>query len=175
MKQFVSGGVDGLSSRDFYFLMTSLIVRSSVFYVFLFYVRQVPRPIALVSTLSRLNGVTSVNLAPFSFFTGVGSNPPSLVLSITSAGAGKTIKDTLLNVERDGQFVVNSSQEQFATGVNEASAELPYGQSELPRSGLTIVPSTMVEPPRVEQSAWALECELVLEKMFLFSFLIWVF
>lgn len=108
-----------------------------------------------------MNGVSSINLAPFSFFTGVGSNPPSLVLSVTSASGGKSAKDTLLNVERDRQFVVNSAQKDFAFGVNEASAELSYGESELPRSGLSVVASSVVTVPRLKESAWAFECELI--------------
>lgn len=107
-------------------------------------VKQVPRPIAFVTTLSVVNGSSSVNLAPFSFFTGVGSNPPSLVLSVTSAGPGKTAKDTLVNIERDRQFVVNAAQEQYAAGVNEASTELPYGESELPLTGLHVVASSVL-------------------------------
>ena len=47
--------------RQIYKLMTGMIV---------------PRPIALVSTMSR-EGVA--NLAPFSFFSGVGSNPPTVL------------------------------------------------------------------------------------------------
>ena len=50
-------------NRDVYKLMTGIIV---------------PRPVALVSTVDR-NG--AANLAPFSFFTGVGSNPPTWVLN----------------------------------------------------------------------------------------------
>lgn len=87
--------------------------------------------------------MSSINVAPFSFFTGVASNPPSLVLSVTSSGVGKKAKDTLVNVERDRQFVVNAASEAYAQSVNDASAELPYGESELPVTGLHVVPSSL--------------------------------
>src|SRR6476620_5550513 len=64
----------------------------------------VPRPIAFISTLSP-EGLG--NLAPFSFFNGVSSNPPAVMVAITrKKGGGK--KDTLVNIEATRQFVVNS-------------------------------------------------------------------
>src|SRR5690606_30740059 len=62
-----------------------------------------PRPIAFVSTMGE-NGTS--NLAPFSFFNGVSSNPPCLIFSVTRKPDGSK-KDTLLNIEQTGEFVVN--------------------------------------------------------------------
>src|SRR5689334_9113452 len=55
----------------------------------------VPRPIAFVSTLSP-EGLG--NLAPFSFFNGVSSNPPAVMIAITRKPDGSK-KDTLRNIE----------------------------------------------------------------------------
>ncbi len=116
----------------------------------------VPRPIALVSTQD-LNGV--VNVAPFSFFTGVSSHPPCLLLSITRKPDGGK-KDTLLNIEATRSFVVNTVSSWMAGPMNYCSAEFPYGVSELEKSGFTAVPSLKVAPPRIAQSPIHMECEL---------------
>ena len=77
-----------LPAPNFYRLLTTLIV---------------PRPIAWVSTLSA-RGIA--NLAPFSFFNGVSSFPPTLLFSPVNNREGKK-KDTILNIEATGEFVVN--------------------------------------------------------------------
>src|SRR3546814_6021075 len=65
-----------------------------------------PRPIALVSTLSA-NG--TVNAAPFSFFNVFSNAPPLLVLGIegNKRDDGQPHKDTGENIRRSGEFVVN--------------------------------------------------------------------
>jgi flavin reductase (DIM6/NTAB) family NADH-FMN oxidoreductase RutF len=45
-----------------------------------------------------------VNCAPFSYFTVVSHDPPLLVIGICTVGKKK---DTLVNIETTGQFVVN--------------------------------------------------------------------
>jgi len=116
----------------------------------------VPRPIAFISTVNE-NGVT--NLAPFSFFNGVSSNPPCLVFSIARNSDGSK-KDTLTNIEKNGEFVVNTSEEGIADQVNAASEAFPYGVSEIDRVGLNTLPSNWVTPPRVAESAIQIECRL---------------
>jgi flavin reductase (DIM6/NTAB) family NADH-FMN oxidoreductase RutF len=123
----------------------------------------VPRPIAFVSTISA-DG-TTLNLAPFSFFNGVGSNPMTLLFCPANKADG-TEKDTLRNCKpRDeggtGQFVVNAATETIAREVAAASENLPYGESEFELTGLTPAPSVKVKPPRVLQSPLAFECETV--------------
>ena len=91
----------------------------------------VPRPIALVTTMFP-DG--TVNVAPYSFFAGLSSNPPTLAISVTSASAksGKQKKDTLINVQQSmKEFVVNASQVKHAEDINNSSAEIEYGKSEL--------------------------------------------
>jgi flavin reductase (DIM6/NTAB) family NADH-FMN oxidoreductase RutF len=113
-----------------------------------------PRPIAWVTTLFP-SGV--VNLAPFSFFNVFGANPPILVFSPTLRRDG-TKKDTLLNLERLGEFVVHAAVEPLAEKVNLTSAELPPDESEVKLAGLTTVPSVKVKPPRLAEAPVALEC-----------------
>lgn len=121
----------------------------------------VPRPIAFVSTCSP-DG-KHLNLAPFSFFNGVGSNPMTLLFCPANKADG-TEKDTLrngkpVNEGGTGQFVVNVVTEAIVRQVAAASEPLPYGESEFDLTGLRTAPSVMVKPPRVAESPMAFECE----------------
>lgn len=120
----------------------------------------VPRPIAFVSTISP-DG--RPNLAPFSFFNGVGSNPMTVVFCPANAADGNE-KDTLRNCKPideggTGQFVVCASVEGYARSIAGAAEPLPYGESEFELVGLATAASTRVRPPRVAASPWAFECE----------------
>jgi flavin reductase (DIM6/NTAB) family NADH-FMN oxidoreductase RutF len=115
-----------------------------------------PRPIAWVSTVSPEG---AANLAPFSFFTGIGANPMALCFSPANGRNGKK-KDTLINVEATRQFVVNFANESNAERMNATSAPYAYGVSEFEKCGLTARPSVKVKPPRVAESPAAFECEL---------------
>jgi len=115
-----------------------------------------PRPIAWVTTL---NAGGIVNLAPFSFFNAFGSNPPVIVFSPTRRRDG-TKKDTLLNIEASGEFVVNSAVESLAEQVNLSSKELPPDESEIAFTGLSTLPSVKVKPPRLRESPVNMECKL---------------
>lgn len=116
----------------------------------------VPRPIAFVSTLNT-NG--SVNLAPFSFFNGVGSNPPSLMFAIVNKTGGEK-KDTLKNIEREKEFVVNLASAELAEPLNYCGTDFAYGESEMEKSGLTPTPSQKIKAPRVAECPIQMECEL---------------
>jgi flavin reductase (DIM6/NTAB) family NADH-FMN oxidoreductase RutF len=113
-----------------------------------------PRPIAWVSTISPA-GIT--NLAPFSFFNGVGANPPAVMFSPVNRRDGSR-KDTILNVEATGEFVVNIVSDKLAELMNGTAAELPYEISEFEKCGLTASPSLKVRPPRVKEAAVHMEC-----------------
>jgi flavin reductase (DIM6/NTAB) family NADH-FMN oxidoreductase RutF len=116
-----------------------------------------PRPIAWVTTIDP-QGV--VNLAPFSFFNTFGANPPVVVFSPTLRRDGSK-KDTLLNIETSGEFVVNASVASLAEKVNLSSKEIPTGQSEIDLTGLHTTPSQFVKPPRITESPAALECKVL--------------
>ncbi len=64
----------------------------------------VPRAIAWVSTVSQ-SGVA--NLAPISFFTVVGRQPPVVSLTMQPRADGVTLKDTFVNIRDTGEFVTN--------------------------------------------------------------------
>lgn len=138
---FHSHDFSSLPVRDIYRLLVSAIV---------------PRPIAFVTTIDEKD---VINLAPFSFFNGVSSNPPCLVFSVARKSDGSK-KDTLLNLEKNGEFVVNSTEEGIAEQANAASEAFPYGVSELAQVGLDSIPSSWVKPPRIKQSAIHIECRV---------------
>jgi flavin reductase (DIM6/NTAB) family NADH-FMN oxidoreductase RutF len=113
-----------------------------------------PRPIAFVTTLSP-DG--RLNAAPFSFFNLFGANPPILAFAPSDRDNG-TPKDTALNVRATHEFVVNLVDEAIAEAMNKCAASLPYGENELVHAGLTVLPSTLVKPPRIAESPVSMEC-----------------
>ena len=117
----------------------------------------VPRPIAWVSSRSP-DGVD--NLAPHSFFTVAGIDPP--VVSFTSVGH----KDSLRNIRASGEFVVSMCTEPLMEKVNLTGTDFPADTSEYDAAGLTREPSVRVAPPRVGESPVAMECRLVDTKTF---------
>jgi flavin reductase (DIM6/NTAB) family NADH-FMN oxidoreductase RutF len=116
----------------------------------------IPRPIAWVSTWSE-NGVA--NCAPFSFFNVISEEPPLCILSFNWRSDG-TIKHTLKNIRRTGEFVVNLADEGTANAMHLSALELPEGESEFARNGLTPVPAKRVKHPRIGEAAASLECRV---------------
>ena len=117
----------------------------------------VPRPIAVVSTLNK-DG--SNNLAPYSFFTAVSSSPMIVAFCPVIRSSDGEKKDTLKNIEANGEFVINFVQESYANKINEISRELAYGDDEYLYSGLTPVDSKLVKPKRLAESPINFECKL---------------
>lgn len=122
-----------------------------------------PRPIAWVSTVDS-NGVP--NLAPFSAFTFASSNPPVLCFAPALKSRvidGKKVvvpKDTLKNIETNGDFVVNIVSLPIAEKMNQSSANYEPGVDEFLKVGLTAVPSVGVRAPRVGEAMVSYECKL---------------
>ena len=114
----------------------------------------VPRPIALVTTISP-DG--KINAAPFSFFNVLGANPPICAFAPADRANGVP-KDTALNVRATHEFVVNLVDEAIAEQMNLCAASLPYGENELMHAGLTSAPSTSIKPPRIAEAPASLEC-----------------
>jgi flavin reductase (DIM6/NTAB) family NADH-FMN oxidoreductase RutF len=122
----------------------------------------IPRPIAVVSTCDALG---RHNVAPFSFFAGVGSNPLSLLFCPANRPDG-TEKDTLVNCKPiaeggTGEFVVNVlSTADIGKGIATAE-DLPFGESEFAMAGLTPAACRRVKAPRIAEAAVSYECRTV--------------
>lgn len=115
-----------------------------------------PRPIAWVSTQ---DSGGRLNLAPFSFFTGITSAPMTVCFAPARDRHGGK-KDTLLNIEETREFVINTAVDSLAEKMVKTSAEYPREVSEFEEVGLTPEPSALVRPPRVKESPVSLECGL---------------
>jgi flavin reductase (DIM6/NTAB) family NADH-FMN oxidoreductase RutF len=116
-----------------------------------------PRPIAFVSTLGA-NGI--YNLAPFSFFI-----PMSVKPAIVGVGIGRkrdgSKKDTLVNIEFTGDFVVNVVTESLAEAMNQTAGEYPPEVDEFRVAELTPAKADLVQSPLVAESPIKMECRLL--------------
>ena len=119
----------------------------------------VPRPIAWVSSVGK-SGIA--NLAPYSYFNVVSSDPIMFIISIgQGANVGKDgDKDTLANIKEAGDFVINLVSARLADQMHKSSHIFPKDVSEFDETGLTPVKSNLVTAPRVEEAAISMECKL---------------
>lgn len=115
----------------------------------------IPRPIAWV--LSD-NGDGGYNLAPFSYFNAVCSDPPLILLSVGKKRDG-SFKDTRVNIEERSHFVVHIAHRELAAPLTETSRTLPHGQSELELVGLRLTEFEGFPLPRLAVCRVALACE----------------
>jgi flavin reductase (DIM6/NTAB) family NADH-FMN oxidoreductase RutF len=129
-----------LSPRERYKVLTSFVL---------------PRPIAWVTTLGPA-GV--VNAAPFSFFNVFCEDPPLCMFAVNLRPDGRT-KDTLVNIERTAEFVVNIADEPLALAMHETSGDFPPEIGEPNYLGLKLAPSSKIATPRLADTPWAMECK----------------
>ncbi|WML60183.1 flavin reductase family protein [Neobacillus sp. PS2-9] len=116
-----------------------------------------PRPIAFVSTIDA-NGIA--NAAPFSFFTAICADPMLICFSPMRKGTDGAKKDTLVNIESTGQFVINIVSESMAAQMNDCAIEFASSVDEIEEVNLTKEQSIKVKVPRIKESLVHLECEL---------------
>ncbi len=116
----------------------------------------IPRPIAWALTDSE-NG--SYNLAPFSYFTAVSSDPALLMLSVGKKPNGDN-KDTLTNILKNKHIVIHIANADQAELVTQTAATLAHGESELTDTNLTTCNFENFPLPRLNQCDLAFGCEL---------------
>jgi flavin reductase (DIM6/NTAB) family NADH-FMN oxidoreductase RutF len=116
----------------------------------------VPRPIAWITSLGQA-GV--INLAPFSFFNAVGSDPVYVVVSIGTRDNGEP-KDTAKNIENSAEFAINMVTEDLLEAMNISAADFPPDRSELTAADLHAAPSFCIRTPRLAEAQVSLECKL---------------
>lgn len=95
----------------------------------------IPRPIAWVLTRNEAdsndyNGCNSYNLAPFSYFNAVASNPPLLLFSCAPKADGE-LKDTVKNTLREKRLVIHIAGDNQRQAVQDTAQPLDYGESEI--------------------------------------------
>lgn len=116
-----------------------------------------PRPIAFASTVDE-NG--QANIAPYSFFNAFSSNPPVLVFSSNRRVKDNTTKDTLHNIEKTGEVVINVVNYELTRQMTLASISYPSSINEFEKAGLTPVSSDFVKPYRIAESPVQFECKV---------------
>jgi flavin reductase (DIM6/NTAB) family NADH-FMN oxidoreductase RutF len=131
---------DQLSGNQRYHLITQTIT---------------PRPIAWIMTR---NENDSFNLAPFSYFAALSSDPALLVVSIGNK-TDDIAKDTKQNLIREKECVLHIPSGDLMNAVNESAANLAYGESELSRAGISLTDFTQTLP-RIAEAKVALHCRL---------------
>ncbi len=132
---------NSLTRQDRYKLMCALVI---------------PRPIALVTTLSQ-DGV--VNAAPFSFFNVFSDKPSIVALGVNSRPEGG-MKDTSTNINFMKEFVVHMVTFEIAEQMNISCVNFPPNVSEIDEAGFTLKKSHILETPSISESLVALECRL---------------
>jgi flavin reductase (DIM6/NTAB) family NADH-FMN oxidoreductase RutF len=131
--------VNEVNDRDRYKILTAFVL---------------PRPIAWLTTLGQ-GGV--VNAAPFSFFNVFAEDPPLVMIAINKRPDGR-LKDTWLNIERTGEFVINLTDEPLARAMHDSSGDFPPNVGEPDYLGLKLAPSVDIKPPRLADAPWSMEC-----------------
>ena len=109
-----------------------------------------PRPIGWISTISS-DG--TLNLAPYSFFNAVAARPNYVMFTSVER------KDSLRNIEDNGEFTCSLSTWDTRDGMNMSSAPVDYLANEFALANLETAPSQFVKPPRVARAPAALECK----------------
>lgn len=109
----------------------------------------IPRAIAWVSSVSA-DGVE--NIAPHSFTTVAGIEPPTLCF--VSVGS----KDTLANVRATGEFVLCIGTWDQLHDMNDTATDFPGHLSEFEQAGLEREPSAVVAAPRLAHAPVVFEC-----------------
>ena len=115
----------------------------------------IPRPIAWV--LSE-NAGGSYNLAPFSYFTAVCAEPPLVMISLGHKPDG-SLKDTRVNIEQRGDFVIHIAHREMLEAMNASSATLAAGVSEVDQLGLETTAFAGSRLPRLADARVAYACE----------------
>ena len=123
-----------------------------------FYSIVVPRPIGWITTMDA-DGV--VNLAPFAFFNGCGTEPPQVLFHNSTGRGDGRMKDTISNAEETGEFVVNLVTWDLREKMNRTALHVSQSIDEMGMVGLEAEPSVLVKPPRVKASPAHLECRYI--------------
>jgi flavin reductase (DIM6/NTAB) family NADH-FMN oxidoreductase RutF len=115
----------------------------------------IPRPIGWISTKSR-DGQD--NLGPFSQFTNVSFDPPTILFVGHQSLYKQRSKDTVMNCIETNEFVWNMATYELKDKMNASSLE-SWGD-EFAEQGIEKAPSRLVRPPRVAQSPVSFECRV---------------
>jgi len=114
----------------------------------------VPRPIAWIVTEGE-----SLNIAPFSYFMALSSEPPTLIVSIGHKKDG-TPKDTLANIRSQKRCTICFVTPEQLSKMHQSSEALPSEISEASRFGIATTKIHPHFPPIIDASPAAFMCTL---------------
>ncbi len=117
----------------------------------------IPRPIAWIVTEGEV-----LNIAPFSYFTGLSSNPPTMIVSIGHRPDG-TPKDTLRNLRETRKCVVCMVEEEQLEMMHYSSKDLDAKTSEAEQFDIPVEMKIKAFPPMVKGVKAAFFCETLQE------------
>ena len=116
----------------------------------------IPRPIAWVTSI---NNDGKINIAPFSFFSGLQWYPPVLTFSVVNRADGSK-KDTVINIEQTREFVINIVSTDLLKVMEDSAKPIPYGEDESYMQDVLLIPSETIKPHRIENAKISFECML---------------
>jgi len=119
----------------------------------------IPRPIAWIVTQ---NEKGTVNIAPFSYFMGLSSRPPCMIVSIGHKSDG-TPKDTLKNIRESKKCTICMVDEDSLTKMHQSSQELAPEESEAQTFDIETKNVVAGFPPMVADVKSAFFCEFLQE------------
>lgn len=96
----------------------------------------IPRPIAWALTDNSTGGDSPWNLAPFSFFNGISSEPPMVMFSVGSWDVSGKVKDTLANLRRKPEFTIGIASQSSILQVQQTAISLAPDVSETEEYGI---------------------------------------
>ena len=115
----------------------------------------IPRPVAWILTG---NDDNSYNLAPYSYFNGLASDPPMVMISFGLSPHGD-LKDTRTNIEARKEFVIHIAHREMAEAMTHSSATMPRNESEVDMLGLELADMPGTSLPRLADCRIAYACE----------------
>ena len=113
-----------------------------------------PRPIAWAVTQN--NGV--INIAPFSFFTGLSSDPATVLISVAHKSDG-SLKDTLANIRSNGLCTICMVDKHNLEKMHFSSKELDRDLSEAELFDIKTKKVFDEFPPMIEDVSCAYFCD----------------
>ena len=119
----------------------------------------IPRPIAWITTESKEG---KINLAPFSYFTALSSEPPTLIVSIGHRPDGSP-KDTLQNLRRKKRCTLCLARPELMEKLQQTAQPLKPTQSEAEIFDIALENRLDGYPPMVSHAPVAFFCELLQE------------
>ena len=114
----------------------------------------IPRPIAWVVTEDE--GI--VNIAPFSYFIGLSSDPASVLISVGHK-ADATPKDTLANIRKHKKCTICMVEEKDLEKMHLSSQSLLHEESEALSFNIETTQEHVEFPPRITSAPVAYYCE----------------